>query len=100
MKKIKCVGNSHQQKIYHNWAKTNELQEPCFKQGAKACQRCFKALYGLCALWWLPWKTQQIRGITCFTNNEKNHFPTVTKLDMRKVWYLCIDLCDMPLTVY
>ena len=38
---------------------------------ARACQGCVGTLRPLCTMF-LPWKTQQLNGTMCFTNNEQN----------------------------
>jgi len=56
-------------------------------------------LQALCT-WWLPWKTQQINVLNCFTNNDKiKTFPPNEKPNMFKLWCLRGDLCDMESTV-
>ena len=43
------------------------------------------ALQALCTLW-LPFKTQQIHGPMCFTNNDKKQpFPAEPQPDMSKL---------------
>jgi len=38
-KKLKYKINDYLQKNYYNWAKTNKLPTPCFKQDTKANRR-------------------------------------------------------------
>jgi len=58
----------------------------------KATRRCVKALQALCTLC-LPWKTQQINGHVCFTNNYKTQkHPAEAKLGMCRLWCLCSEL--------
>ena len=33
----------------------------------------------------------------CFTNDDKKQIiPAEPKFDMRRIWYMCSDLCDVP----
>jgi len=66
---------------------------PFFKQDQKATVRCVKTFQALCTLW-LPWKTQQINGNVCFTNNDKTpqNLPAEAKSGMCKLWCFCSDL--------
>jgi len=67
-KRLKYESNGFPQKTYR-LDKDQQLQAPCLKQDKKANQTCVKALQALRTLW-LPWKTEQIHGPMCFTNND------------------------------
>ena len=69
--KLKHDGNDHLRKTYHNCAKTNNVQAPCFMQNKQANRDSGKALLAQCNFW-LPWKTHPVHGTTCFANNDKN----------------------------
>ena len=50
----------------------------------------------MCTLW-LLWKTQQIHGTRCFTNNDKKlNIPAEPNF---QILHICKDVCDMSLTV-
>jgi len=52
-------------------------------------------MQALCTLW-LPWKTQQIYGTTCFTNYDRIKSLLLTQnLTWANYGYFCSDLCDM-----